>query len=146
MYQVLVERAAEKDLECVSGRIVGVVFQSVELDELSQAQRNPRQPVPTLISGGRYLGSGFGAAGGGLMMVVLFSTFFSTFAGGLMMVVLFSTFFSSLAGGVMIVVFFSITFSTEGAAGRLSHAVRKPSAAVAMIADFIIGRLRVFAD
>ena len=71
------------------------------------------------------------------MIVVLFSTFFSTFAGGLMIVVLFSTFFS---GGVMIVVFFSIVFSVEGATGRLSHAVRKPRAAVAMIADFMIGR------
>ena len=73
------------------------------------------------------------------MMVVLFSTFFSSFAGGLMMVVLCSTFFSSFAGGVMMVVFFSTTFSGGVVFTRESQAARRNAAAERTMMDFILG-------
>ena len=72
-------------------------------------------------------------------MVVLFSTFFSSFAGGLMMVVLGSTFFSSFAGGVMMVVFFSTTFSGGVVFTRESQAARRNAAAERTMMDFILG-------
>ena len=66
-------------------------------------------------------------------------------AGGLMMVVLFSTFFSSFAGGLMIVVSFSVTFSAGAVLTRESQAARRPKVAAIMMIGFIAGDQQVFA-
>lgn len=68
------------------------------------------------------------------MMVVLFSTFFSSFAGGLTMVVWFSTFFSSFAGGLTMVVF----FSTTGGVVFTSQPTRTSADAARMMSDFMV--------
>ena len=83
-----------------------------------------------------YFAGGAGAGAGGLMMVVLFSTFLVSFAGGLTIVVLFSTFFSSFAGGLMIVVFFSVVGA--GAVVRRSHAVKRNTEPRVMMIGFMI--------
>lgn len=69
-----------------------------------------------------------------MIIVVLFSTFFSTFGGGLMIVVLFSTFFS---GGLTIVVFLSMTFSGGVVFTRESQATRRHVEAARTMVYFI---------
>src|SRR5947209_2633805 len=56
-----------------------------------------------------------------------------------MMVVVFSTFFSSFAGGLIIVVSFSVTFSAGAVLTRESQAARSPKAAAITMMGFIRG-------
>jgi len=81
-------------------------------------------------------------------MAYLGEEFFSSVgagAGGLMMVVLVSTFFSSFAGGLITVVSFSMTFSAGAVLTRESQAARRLNVAAITMIGFIAGNQQVFA-